>query len=390
MLDQMRDSIARAHASPESSSVEPSMYESPSPPSSASSSGYAEYGSVRHRRCVKTKDAFEQLAIPSTDRRADNLRDISPIKPSSRTSAHSDVPYSDMPDDTRPVQAADNLDDAVWQSSTYVPVLPDETTALIPTNDGDDDSLSAGEQVLPDTRTDLAQPRLATMRQPNRREQPASAQDRYILGCSLLMMTSVVLMILVSGVATMLAHRNVLPLQVSSDWPNGGYIPLKYGCHAEDGNPISFPLSWKNAPKQATNLVILFANPGAIKQYKFDPIHWFITDIPLNGNSEGFLPANASANAQLMPPQAKVRANSREENAYWPPCAVNGTSFFVMHVYAIEAPAILLENIEDAREVMNRFVGVPVARFTGLYGKPVKSKKHDREVELDDAIETEP
>lgn len=201
-------------------------------------------------------------------------------------------------------------------------------------------------------------------------ENKSHARDRFVLGGTVLCLITIVLVIVVSGVTTMLANRNYPQLEVYSDWPNGGIIPLKYGCHAPNANPMSIPLHWRNIPRQATSLAVLFANPGSIKKNGVDPVHWFITDIPLNQGGLDSIPANASQNAATLPHGAKQHANAFSESGrYWPPCVQNGTSFFAVHIYAVEASPII-HDYKDAREIMNRFVGVPVARITGVYGKP--------------------
>ena len=273
-----------------------------------------------------------------------------------------------MPQDDE--DTAPHVSNIVWHDSSYVPVLPaDETTSLMRDAPLDNHSISASE-LLSQSRADLERARLASTREYSRRELREGMKDRYILGCSVLVMTAIVFVIIVSGMTTILANRNYPQLEVFSDWPNGGFIPLKYGCHAPDGRPVSIPLRWRNVPRAATNLVVLFANPGAISRRRVDPVHWFITDIPLEADEDGSIPANASLNSELMPPNSKQRANAASsKGVYWPPCVMNGTSFFAVHIYAIEAPPVI-SDFRDAREIMNRFVGVPVAKITGLYGRP--------------------
>ena len=199
---------------------------------------------------------------------------------------------------------------------------------------------------------------------------PEGMKDRCILGCTILALTAVVFVVIVSGMTTMLANRNFPQLEVFSDWPNGGIIPRQYGCHAEDGKPQSIPLHWRNVPRSATNLAILFAHPGSLSENGFDPVHWFVTDVPLNTGGKSSITANASANPALMPVGAKqYRSAYSTRTGYWPPCVQNGTSLFAVHIYAIDASPTI-GNFRDAREIMNRFVGVPVARITGVYGEP--------------------
>lgn len=329
-----------ADASQSSSSASPALYESPSPPSSDSASDFVYNSSARPRRQNKST----VVHLPSNTER--------PISPIQR-------------------------DRALWQQSQYVPVLADETTRLVSPKGGDADVAASGlddnddaavtNSLLSRSRFDLERARFASRESLRIREN--TLRDRYILGCSILLVTSIVFVIIVSGMTTMLANSNFPQLQIYSDWQNGGIIPLKYGCDAPNGQPISFPLKWRNVPRASTNLVVLFANAGAMLDKGYDPVHWLITDIPLNSGTEYELLPNASANPHLMPPGSRQIANAYSSTGiYWPPCTErNSTSLFVIHAYAIEASATI-DNFRDAREVMNRFVGVPIAKLTGVYG----------------------
>ncbi len=123
------------------------------------------------------------------------------------------------------------------------------------------------------------------------------------------------------------------------------------------------------------SLVILFANPGAISEKGFDPVHWFVTDIPLRDKAGELVyqtPANASLDAMLMPQEAKQHQNVHSiSGVYYPPCPTRNSSLFVMHVYAVDASPVIgpyEDGFNDARKIMNRFVGVPTAKFSGTYG----------------------
>lgn len=184
-------------------------------------------------------------------------------------------------------------------------------------------------------------------------------QDSYILGCAVLAMATACLLVLVTGLTTMVANSNTTHLEVYSDWQEGGRIPLKYGCNTPDPPAQSIPIYFKNIPATTTSLIILFANPSAVNTMNFDPVHWFVTDIPVTNTSLTIIPPNASGHLN-----GTERRNSWGETAYHPICT---SGFFSVHVYAIDDEANIKDFV-DAREIMNRFVGVPVARLTGIYG----------------------
>ena len=111
-------------------------------------------------------------------------------------------------------------------------------------------------------------------------------------------------------------------------------------------------------------------HPGSRSENGFDPVHWFVTDIPLNNGGKSAITTNASANSALMPVGAKqYRSAFSTTTGYWPPSVQNGTSLIAVHIYAIDASRTI-GNSRHAREIMNGFVGVPVARITGVYGEP--------------------
>ncbi|PXF48001.1 hypothetical protein BWQ96_02192 [Gracilariopsis chorda] len=192
--------------------------------------------------------------------------------------------------------------------------------------------------------------------------------DTYILGAVIVAITTIVSVIMASGLATMVANRNSAKLEIFSDWPDGGVIPLKYGCHAHGHHPISIPLRWENVPASATNLIVLFSHPGALHDSTVDPVHWFVTNIRLDEAAPSFMAPNASVNAALMPGGAVQRANAfSHQGYYWPPCS-NTTSVFTVHAYAVEAPAVI-EDTYDAREIIMRLDGVPGAKLHGTYSR---------------------
>lgn len=361
------------------------MYATPSPPSSASSGAEFGYGSVSRRRKGGRREGGKKERVDdgsvSASMGGEALRGLSPITRSrnlrrrgvnaAQPLAESGGLYNDVSEEGM----------GMWEGRSIVPVLPDETTRLM--IDGDDRSFSGSETMVLRSKADLEKARLAASREFSRRGARDRVRYRFILGCSATIMVFVVFVIVVSGITTILANRNYPHLEIFSDWTNRGYIPLKYGCQAPGGSGgISFPLHWRNVPPQATNLAVLFAHPGAIAEEGRDPVHWFVTDIELNdANRDGFIAANASANPHLMPKGARMHPNMHsKEGLYWPPCNSSKTGFFAIHVYAIDASPNI-EDFKDAREIINRFVGVPVARLTGHYRtrKSSPEKKKERE-----------
>lgn len=343
-----------------SSSASPSITESPSPPSSDSNPDFDFHPSVPHSQPLPPSalSTRHTLSRPPSRRTRLALSRPSILPMSSYQSSLTSIPNQQR------TSSALALAD-----SRFVPVHTDESTTLIPYNH----TSASVESELHESRADLDRIRWVDSHPVV--EPDSGLRDRYIIGGTVFTVFSIVFVIIISGMTTLLANRNFPQLEIFSDFEHGGQIPLKYGCHAEDGNPISIPLRWQNIPRSASNLVVLFANPGAMLHKGYDPVHWFVTDIPLHEEDYSLVP-NASTNPQLLPPGAKQRANLHsKQGLYWPPCAHNGTSLFVIHAYAIEASPIIT-SFRDAREVMNRFVGVPVARLAGYYGDVPPNRQH--------------
>lgn len=193
---------------------------------------------------------------------------------------------------------------------------------------------------------------------------------------------------------------------IESDFPDGGIIPLRYGCRSPTQPPISLPLRWSHVPRGTQSLVVLMHDPDSIRVNGTDPIHWLLLNVSVAGTPGGVsLPAlsgstvagsqpadgavddpvgavGADSDAELttgyltpgasvggLPPGVDTRPNAAGSIGYWPPCVHNASHLFSIYVYAVDAPPVLA-NYLDARNVMNRFGGVPLAKLFGWYGIP--------------------
>lgn len=214
-----------------------------------------------------------------------------------------------------------------------------------------------------------------------------------IIGSGSAVVFVVVLAVVISGLSALAGVDVEQTFEVISDWPNGGTIPDKYGCLAPGGpsNAVSIPLAYNNIPRDTSALVIVVANPGAIKETGHDPVHWFVTDISPRTGGYGtrrpavqmreyngsdvdrlgrpwWIPANASANPDMLPVGARQRANFKDVSGAWfPPCSVGGrSSMYVLYIFAVDAEPVIA-NFQDARQILNRFSGVPTAKLAGYY-----------------------
>jgi hypothetical protein len=90
------------------------------------------------------------------------------------------------------------------------------------------------------------------------------------------------------------------------------------------------------------------------------------------GGGDWKIVANASRNAATLLPRGSVqRANSEHQSGEWfAPCALDGggASLYIVYVYAVDARPVIAD-FRDARQIMNRFSGVPTAKIAGYYGR---------------------
>lgn len=188
-------------------------------------------------------------------------------------------------------------------------------------------------------------------------EDPLYVQSLISLFIAISFIIGVVCVVVLSGFSHLWAQRYEEKFSIESDWKNRGEIPMKYGCNAAE--PISIPLTWKNVPEDATNMVLVFSSPHS------DKVNWIITDIPLKGkNKVESLVGNASATN--MPIGASELPNSHSHNGHYsPPCH---SDRFDIHAYAIDDHAkIGNKTLQSSLKIIKSFVGVPTAKLSGRY-----------------------
>lgn len=123
-----------------------------------------------------------------------------------------------------------------------------------------------------------------------------------------------------------------MALQISSRFlANGQHIPVQYTC---DGENVSPPLEWTNAPAGTKSLVLICEDPDAASGTF---THWMLYDIP---------PTAAS----LSEGQAGVGRsgrNSFKHIGYSGPCPPHGVAphRYVFHLFAIDIASIGREGL---------------------------------------------
>ncbi|RMD45353.1 MAG: YbhB/YbcL family Raf kinase inhibitor-like protein [Aquificota bacterium] len=147
----------------------------------------------------------------------------------------------------------------------------------------------------------------------------------------------------------------------SSDFKNGGYIPVKYTC---DGTDISPEISWSNFPENTKSFVIIMDDPDA-------PVgtftHWIVYDIPANINkfSENF-PKVADING------IKQGINDFRKVGYGGPCPPRGKPHrYFIKIYALDVSNLNIPAMSSRKTVEEAMKGhiIDEGYLMGLYGR---------------------
>jgi Raf kinase inhibitor-like YbhB/YbcL family protein len=118
----------------------------------------------------------------------------------------------------------------------------------------------------------------------------------------------------------------------SSAFQNGGEIPRKHTCDAEDVSPA---LKWEKAPTGAGAFALIADDPDAPAGTW---VHWVIYDIPpeVKELTEG------TAKTETLPNGAKQGLNDLRRVGYGGPCPPPGLPHrYFFKLYALDAPTNL-------------------------------------------------
>lgn len=127
----------------------------------------------------------------------------------------------------------------------------------------------------------------------------------------------------------------------SSAFPNGGRIPRKYTCEGDDLSP---PLEWSNAPAGTTSFALIVDDPDApdpakpLRVY----VHWVLYDIPPNAIG---LVENASRGN--LPPGTATGINDGKRAEWGGPCPPIGRHRYFFKLYALDTT---LADLRSARK----------------------------------------
>ena len=112
----------------------------------------------------------------------------------------------------------------------------------------------------------------------------------------------------------------------SSSFTEGGLIPKKHTCDAED---ISPDLNWSGVPKEAKSLALICDDPDAPGGTW---VHWVLFNIPADVTT---LQAGVSPDAFLKI-GARHGKNDFRKLGYGGPCPPGGTHRYFFKIYALD------------------------------------------------------
>jgi Raf kinase inhibitor-like protein, YbhB/YbcL family len=140
----------------------------------------------------------------------------------------------------------------------------------------------------------------------------------------------------------------------SGAFAEGGSIPRMYAC---DGQDISPPLEWANAPDGTETLALVMTDPDA-----GGFVHWVFFNV--EASASGGIPAGFSASPD-GPLQGR---NSFGRAGYGGPCPPSGTHHYVLRLLALDV-GLPLTGAPSASEVLDATSGhvLGEARLTGTY-----------------------
>lgn len=116
-------------------------------------------------------------------------------------------------------------------------------------------------------------------------------------------------------------------MQIASPaFRDGEFIPRQYTC---DGENVSPPLNFSDAPSGAVTLALVLDDPDAPRG---DWVHWLVWNIA---------PATVAVSERTAPPGATEGTTDFSRPGYGGPCPPTGVHRYVFKLYALDAALAL-------------------------------------------------
>jgi Raf kinase inhibitor-like YbhB/YbcL family protein len=149
----------------------------------------------------------------------------------------------------------------------------------------------------------------------------------------------------------------------SSAFEQGGQIPSKYTC---EGNDISPPLAWDEAPEGTKSFALIVDDPDAPdpKAPRLVWVHWVVYNIPPDTTN---LPEDAESAG--LAPDIALGINDFKKTRYGGPCPPIGRHRYFHKLYALDTTLDL--NKPSKSEIERAMKGhvLATAELIGTYKK---------------------
>jgi Raf kinase inhibitor-like YbhB/YbcL family protein len=142
---------------------------------------------------------------------------------------------------------------------------------------------------------------------------------------------------------------------VSDAFEPGGTLPARHTC---DGDDVSPPLSWRDAPPGTATFALVVDDPDAPAGTW---VHWVVFDVPSS---------HSEIREGSRPPGAREGRNSWGRTGYGGPCPPSGTHRYYFKLYAVDRALGLEPGVtaaELARAVEGRVLAEAV--LMGRYAR---------------------
>ena len=161
-----------------------------------------------------------------------------------------------------------------------------------------------------------------------------------------------------------LAEDNMALTLRSAAFTDGGEIPTKYTCEAED---IAPPLEWDGVPEHTRSLVLIVDDPDAPDPNapRMTWVHWVLYNIPPEaaGLTEG-------ATSEDLPPGTEQGLNDWKKAAYGGPCPPIGRHRYFHKLYALDTVLTAKNKLTKAEiETALKNHVIEQAELVGTYEK---------------------
>jgi len=125
----------------------------------------------------------------------------------------------------------------------------------------------------------------------------------------------------------------------SPAFADGETIPRRHTCDGEDVSP---PLIWREAPEGTRTFVLTVTDPDAPKGTW---IHWLVLDLPASATA---LPEGASG-SEGLPGGASEGLNSWGRRGWGGPCPPSGTHRYFFRLHALKEAVRLPAQVDASR-----------------------------------------